>query len=125
MCTHAIDLRPIFVIKADFEGGLDLARRCHALSSDAFAHQQMHATWPVLAALYHLGRWDELQARHNALKAAPPAKARWSGLPSDARRDFIDWIDSAKAREARKRRVERACAMLAAGKRQPPTERSA
>jgi len=46
-------------------------------------------------------------------------------LPSDARRDFIDWIDAAKVREARKRRVERACAMLAAGKRQPPTERSA
>jgi len=53
------------------------------------------------------------------------AKAGWSGLPSDARRDFIDWIDAAKVREARKRRVERACAMLAAGKRQPPTERSA
>lgn len=62
---------------------------------------------------------------HNALKAASPAKAGWSGLTSDARRDFIDWIDTAKAREARKDRIERACAMLAAGKRQPPTVRSA
>jgi uncharacterized protein YdeI (YjbR/CyaY-like superfamily) len=57
---------------------------------------------------------------HNALKAAPPAKAGWSGLTPDARRDFIGWIDAAKAREARKRRIERACAMLAAGKLQPP-----
>jgi uncharacterized protein YdeI (YjbR/CyaY-like superfamily) len=62
---------------------------------------------------------------HNALKAAPPAKAGWRGLTPDARRDFIDWIDAAKAREARKRRVEQACARLAAGKRQPPTVRSA
>jgi uncharacterized protein YdeI (YjbR/CyaY-like superfamily) len=61
---------------------------------------------------------------HNALKAAPPAKAGWSGLTPDARRDFIDWVDAAKAREARKRRVEQACASLAAGKRQPPTVRS-
>jgi uncharacterized protein YdeI (YjbR/CyaY-like superfamily) len=61
---------------------------------------------------------------HNALKAAPPAKAGWSGLTPDARRDFIAWIDAAKAREARKRRIERVCAMLPAGKRQPPTVRS-
>jgi len=62
---------------------------------------------------------------HNALKAAPPAKAGWSGLTPDARRDFIAWIDAAKAREARKRRIERVCTMLAAGKRQPPAVRSA
>jgi uncharacterized protein YdeI (YjbR/CyaY-like superfamily) len=62
---------------------------------------------------------------HNALKAAPPAKVGWSGLTPDARRDFIAWIDTAKAREARIRRIEKACAMLAAGKRQPPTVRSA
>lgn len=60
---------------------------------------------------------------HNALKAAPPAKAGWSGLTPDARRDFIGWIDAAKPREVRKRRIEHACAMLAAGKRQPPTVR--
>ena len=62
---------------------------------------------------------------HNALKAAPPAKTGWSGLTPDARRDFIDWIDAAQARDARKRRIERACAMLAVGKRQPPAVRSA
>jgi uncharacterized protein YdeI (YjbR/CyaY-like superfamily) len=61
---------------------------------------------------------------HNALKAAPPAKAGWSGLTPDARRNFIAWIDAAKAREARKRRIERACAMLAAGKLEPPPARA-
>jgi hypothetical protein len=47
-------------IKGDFETGLELARRCHALARDAVAHQRMHVTWPLLAALYHLGRWDEM-----------------------------------------------------------------
>jgi DNA-binding SARP family transcriptional activator/class 3 adenylate cyclase len=47
-------------IKGDFETGLELARRCHALARDAVPHQRMHVTWPLLAALYHLGRWDEM-----------------------------------------------------------------
>lgn len=37
-----------------------MARRCHALLAGASPHQRMHATWPLLAALYHLGRWQEL-----------------------------------------------------------------
>src|SRR4029450_4760495 len=47
-------------ISGRFEEGLDLAWRSHALSGDASPHQRMHATWPVMAALYHLGRWSEL-----------------------------------------------------------------
>lgn len=58
---------------------------------------------------------------HNALKAAPTAKAAWSGLSPDARRDFIGWIDAADARDARTRRIDQACTLLAAGKHQPPT----
>ena len=54
---------------------------------------------------------------HLALKAAPKAKAYWSGLESDARRDFIDWIESAKNRDTRKRRIDATCTKLAAGKR--------
>src|SRR5256885_3991336 len=54
-----------------------------------------------------------------ALAAAPKAKARWSELTPIARRDFISWIDSAKQPETRKRRIERACSMLVAGKRRP------
>src|SRR6266550_5883992 len=54
-----------------------------------------------------------------ALAAAPKAKAPWSNLTPIARRDFISWIDSAKQSETRRRRIERACSMLAAGKRRP------
>ncbi len=54
-----------------------------------------------------------------ALAAAPKAKALWKDLTPIARRDFISWIDSAKQEETRRRRIERACSMLAAGKRRP------
>jgi uncharacterized protein YdeI (YjbR/CyaY-like superfamily) len=56
---------------------------------------------------------------HKALKTAPNAKAQWSGLTSAARRDFIDWVDEADERAQRNRRIETACAMLAAGKSHP------
>src|ERR1700720_2302479 len=54
-----------------------------------------------------------------ALAATPMAKAQWRDLTSIARRDFVTWIDSAKQQETRRRRIERACSMLAAGKRRP------
>jgi uncharacterized protein YdeI (YjbR/CyaY-like superfamily) len=54
-----------------------------------------------------------------ALKAAPLAKARWSGLTPNERRDFIGWMNLAKAPAENKRRIEKACVMLAAGKRHP------
>src|SRR5438552_10037113 len=56
---------------------------------------------------------------YKALAAAPRAKAQWGNLTPIARRDFISWIDSAKQPEAHKRRIEKACVMLAAGKRRP------
>jgi uncharacterized protein YdeI (YjbR/CyaY-like superfamily) len=54
-----------------------------------------------------------------ALAATPMAKAQWRDLTPIARRDFISWIDSAKQPETRRRRIEKACSMLAAGKRRP------
>ena len=54
-----------------------------------------------------------------ALAATPVAKTQWSDLTPIARRDFISWIDSAKQPETRRRRIERAGSMLAAGKRRP------
>src|SRR5207237_6443230 len=54
-----------------------------------------------------------------ALAAAPKAKTQWGDLTPIARRDFISWIDSAKQSETRRRRIEKACSMLAAGKRRP------
>jgi uncharacterized protein YdeI (YjbR/CyaY-like superfamily) len=67
---------------------------------------------------------DESQARvpadlRKALAATPRAKAQWSDLTPIARRDFISWIDSAKQAQTRKRRIEKACSMLEAGKRRP------
>jgi hypothetical protein len=52
-----------------------------------------------------------------ALAAAPKARASWSDITPIARRDWIHWIASAKRPETRARRVDNACAMLAAGKR--------
>lgn len=49
--------------------------------------------------------------------AAPKTRALWSDITPTARRDWIQWLTSAKKRETRARRVENACAMLAAGKR--------
>jgi uncharacterized protein YdeI (YjbR/CyaY-like superfamily) len=67
---------------------------------------------------------EESEARvppdlRKGLAAAATAKAQWSDLTPIARRDFITWIDSAKQPETRKRRIEKACSMLAAGKRRP------
>ena len=56
---------------------------------------------------------------HKALAATPMAKAQWSDLTPIERRDFISWMDSANQPEAHRRRIEKACAMLAAGKRRP------
>ena len=52
-----------------------------------------------------------------ALAAAPKARALWSDITPVARRDWIQWIVSAKQPETRARRIGNACAMLAAGKR--------
>ena len=54
-----------------------------------------------------------------ALAATPRAKAQWSDLTPIARMDFISWMDSAKEPERHRRRIEKACSMLAAGKRRP------
>ena len=52
-----------------------------------------------------------------ALAGAPKAKALWAAITPAARRDWIDWVTSAKKAETRVRRVAAACDMLAKGKR--------
>lgn len=52
-----------------------------------------------------------------ALASAPEARVLWSDITPKARRDWIQWITSAKRAETRARRIENACEMLAAGKR--------
>jgi hypothetical protein len=52
-----------------------------------------------------------------ALSAAPLAQASWADITPIARRDWIFSICSAKQPETRRRRIEKACDMLASGKR--------
>jgi hypothetical protein len=52
-----------------------------------------------------------------ALADAPPAQALWADITPMARRDWILWISSAKQPETRRCRIEKACDMLASGKR--------
>jgi hypothetical protein len=51
--------------------------------------------------------------------AAPNARKLWSDITPIARRDWIQWISSAKQKETRARRIKNACSMLAGGKRRP------
>lgn len=56
---------------------------------------------------------------HQALAATPLAKAQWGELTPTERRDFISWIDSAQPPDTRQRRIQKTCALLAAGKATP------
>ena len=49
--------------------------------------------------------------------ATPKARKLWSDITTNARRDWIHWITSAKQPETRARRIKNACSMLSAGKR--------
>lgn len=60
---------------------------------------------------------DDLQ---KALASAPPkARAAWSDITSTARRDWVNWVTSGKRAETRTLRIDKACDMLANGKRRP------
>jgi|GEM_PF-107623 hypothetical protein len=52
-----------------------------------------------------------------ALAAAPQAQALWADITPMARQNWIVWISSAKQPETRRGRIEKACDMLASGKR--------
>lgn len=52
-----------------------------------------------------------------ALKASPAARATWTDTTPLARRDWILWITTARKPETRLIRIEKACDMLAGGKR--------
>ena len=56
---------------------------------------------------------------YKALDAKPKAKAVWKGLAPDERRDFTDWVEKAKDPKENADRIQKACTMLAAGKRRP------
>jgi hypothetical protein len=47
------------------------------------------------------------------------ARAVWSDITPVARRDWVQWIESAKREQTRLKRIQSACDMLAEGKRRP------
>lgn len=56
---------------------------------------------------------------NKALRPVQGAEAQWKELTPIGRRDFIRWIEGAKQTETRKRRIEKACSLLKAGKKRP------
>ena len=56
---------------------------------------------------------------YKAIGSLPKAKAQWKDLTPNERRDFVDWIDSAKESDMRTQRIEKVCVMLLSGKRHP------
>jgi uncharacterized protein YdeI (YjbR/CyaY-like superfamily) len=56
---------------------------------------------------------------YKAIGSLPKAKAQWKDLTANERRDFVDWIDSAKESDMRTQRIEKVCVMLLFGKRHP------
>jgi class 3 adenylate cyclase len=48
------------MVAGNFERGLSLGERSHALSQGSNPHQLMHATCVVLVGLFELGRWHEM-----------------------------------------------------------------
>lgn len=56
---------------------------------------------------------------YKALGADAEAKAAWSKLTADEKRDFSDWVEASEDRAERKARVEQSCAKIKAGSRQP------
>ena|SRR3990167_8000643 len=56
---------------------------------------------------------------YKALAIDLKAKAVWKDLTPDIRRDFVGLIDEARNSEERTALIEKACAMLASGRRHP------
>lgn len=51
-----------------------------------------------------------------ALASTPEAQATWDGTTTIARLDWIHWLESAKQKKTRDKRIRNACEMLASGK---------
>ncbi len=62
-------------IGGNYEAGLNLALRSLELSRDTNPHHVMHGTFPIMAALFELDRWDEisdfLEEHLNAFRLDP------------------------------------------------------
>ena len=108
------DLTPI--ARRDFISWIDSAKQTETRKRRVARACDMLATGKRRPCCYAIVPFN----LYETLKATPKAKARWSDLTPDARRDFISWIDSAEQPDARNRRIDKACVLLAAGKGSPP-----
>jgi hypothetical protein len=74
----------------------------------------------VMVEITRVGEEPEIRVPmdlRKALAVAPRAQALWAHITPIARRDWIFSISSARQPETRRRRIEKACDMLASGKR--------
>ena len=97
-------------------------QRSHWLKVTRKMREAAGASVSDVVALEIMSAEEESETRapadlRKALAAAPSARALWSDITPIARRDWIQWITSAKRPETRARRIDNACKMLAAGKR--------
>src|SRR5436309_7385346 len=107
------DLTPI--ARRDFVSWLDSAKQPQTRTRRIAKACSMLAAGKRCPCCYSIVSFN----LYTALAATPMAKAQWSDLTPIERRDFISWMDSAKQPETHKRRIDKACSMLAAGKRRP------
>ena len=70
-----------------------------------------------LAPLEHEPEPEVPDDLHQALRADPAARATWEDITPRARRDWIQWMTSARKVETRAKRIASGCDMLARGKR--------
>jgi len=94
----------------------------HCLQVNQAMHEAVGANAGDMVTVEITRTGDEPELRvpadlRQALAAAPRAQASWADITPLARRDWIFSISTAKQPETRRRRIEKACDMLASGKR--------
>jgi hypothetical protein len=107
-------------LEPDGQGGhwLKVDRK---LREEAGAHAGDVVTLEIAPVAPHQEPEPKVPADLRKALAAAPPKARevWSDITPAARRDFIHWLTSGKRAETRALRIDKACDMLAKGKRRP------
>lgn len=111
------DLTPI--ARRDFMSWIDAAKQARTRQRRIRIACENLAAGKRRPCCYAVVPLDLYSALGAATRNARVAKAQWSVLTPDERRDFCDWIEAAEERESRKARIEGACAMLAEGKKMP------
>jgi hypothetical protein len=94
----------------------------HCLRVDKVMHDAAGAAAgdTVTVEITRIGEEPEIRVPmdlRKALAVAPLAQVLWADITPMARRDWILWISSARQPETRSHRIEKACDMLASGKR--------